>query len=233
VSVREQSLRAIAMIQPPEILVAFTAGLQDANSDIRKVASGGWMKAASIPEEIIPVLVVALSDPEVQVRANAAHALARLDSLPAEAIPLLVACTADPSDGLRMTAAMALKAAPPGATGEAMRHLLEDANVRIRLIAASSVLAADPGHARAGAVLVQALGDPSLRIRKAALELVESLGTNGAAFLEVLKERAGLEEDAELREVGARLAQLLPILLDVALQPPAANDDLPAREARP
>ncbi|HKI30664.1 MAG TPA: HEAT repeat domain-containing protein [Gemmataceae bacterium] len=200
VSVREQSLRAIAMIQPPEILAAFTAGLQDANGDIRKVASGGWMKAASIPEAIIPVLVVALSDPEAQVRANAAHALARLDSLPAEAIPLLVACTADPSDGLRMTAAMALKAAPAGATGEAMRHLLEDANVRIRLIAASSLLAADPGDARARVVLVEALGDPSLRVRKAALELVESLGTNGVAFLEVLKERAGLEEDAELRD---------------------------------
>src|ERR1700736_139795 len=41
-SVREQAMRAIAMIQPPETLAAFTSGLEDANGDIRKVASGGW-----------------------------------------------------------------------------------------------------------------------------------------------------------------------------------------------
>jgi HEAT repeat protein len=207
VSVREQAMWAIAMIQPPEILPAFAAGLKDVNGDIRKVASGGWMKAASIPEEIIPDLVVALRDPETQVRANAAHALARLDALPSEAIPLLVACTADPNDGLRINAALALKVVPPGASGEAMQRLLEDANVRIRLIAASSLLAGGPGDARAGAVLVEALSDPALRVRKAALDLVESLGTGGAAFLEALKERHGAEEEEELREVLAQLIE--------------------------
>ncbi len=199
VSVREQALRAIAMIQPPEILVAFAAALKDPNGDIRKVASGGWMKAASIPAEIIPDLIVALSDPEVQVRANAAHALARLVSLPAEAVPLLVACTADPSDSLRLTAAMALQAAPAIATGDVMERLLGDANLRIRLIAAGSVLGGDPENGRAGAVLVEALSDPSRRVRGAAIVLVESLGTNGIAFRDVLQNRAAQEQDAELR----------------------------------
>ena len=73
VSVREQAMRAIAMIQPPETTQAFAAGLKDACGDIRKVASAGWMKAAAIPEEAIPALVEALRDPEVQVRANAAQ----------------------------------------------------------------------------------------------------------------------------------------------------------------
>src|SRR5205085_2616626 len=91
--------------------------LQDTSSDIRKVASGGWRKALSIPEEVIPVLVEALRDAEVQVRANAAHALARLDSLPAEAIPLLIACMADPNDGLRMNAGLGLE-------GEELRDAL-------------------------------------------------------------------------------------------------------------
>ena len=95
VSVREQAMRAIAMIQPPETTQAFAAGLKDACGDIRMVASAGWMNAASIPEEAIPALVEALRDPEVQVRANAAHALARLDALPAAAVPLLIECTAD------------------------------------------------------------------------------------------------------------------------------------------
>ncbi len=181
VGVREQAMRAIAKIQPPETLAAFTVGLDDADGEVRKVASGGWMNAASIPEEVIPLLVRALRDPEVQVRANAAHALARLDALPAEAIPLLIACTADPDDGLRINAALALELAPPAA--EAMRHLLEDANVRVRLVAARSLLCADPGDARAGAVLLEALADADPRARKAALGLAESLGPAGAAFL--------------------------------------------------
>jgi HEAT repeat protein len=191
--VREQAMRAIAMIGPPEILAAFTAGLTDPNSDIRKVASGGWMKADSIPEEVIPLLIVALRDPETQVRANAAHALNRLDSLPTEAIAPLIACPADDRDDLRINAAMALQKAPPGVVAESMQHLLEDANVRVRLIAARSLLHADAGNARAGAVLLEALDDPAPRVRKAALEGVESLGTAGTAFLEGVKQREGLE----------------------------------------
>ena len=114
VSVREQAMRAIAMIQPPETTQAFAVGLKDACADIRKMASAGWMNAAAIPDEAIPALVEALRDPEVQVRANAANALARLDAIPAAAIPLLIECTADANDGLRMNAAMALKLAPAG-----------------------------------------------------------------------------------------------------------------------
>jgi HEAT repeat protein len=209
VSVREQAMRAIAMIQPPEILAAFTLGLKDANADIRKVASGGWMKATSIPEEVIPALVMALRDPETQVRANAAHALARLDALPADAIRLLIACTADPSDGLRLLAALALKLAPATATSEAMHHLLEDGNVRIRLIAASSLLAAAPDDASAGDVVTAALSDPVRRARQAALDVVGSLGTDGRRFLEALKNREELEEEEELRAVLARLLHQL------------------------
>jgi HEAT repeat protein len=203
--VRAQALRAIALIQPPETAQAFTLGLTDASADIRKVASGGWRKAASIPEEVIPALVETLRDPEPQVRANAAYALARLDALPAEAVPLLIQCTAEPSDGLRMNAAMALKLAPPGAVGEAMEHLVGDPNLRARLIAASCLLAADPAHARASAVVAEALGDPAPRVRKAALELVESLGAGGETFVEGLKQRGGLEEEPEVRATLARL----------------------------
>ena len=112
VSVREQAMRAIAMIQPPETTQAFAAGLKDACGDVRKVASAGWMNATSIPEEAIPALIEALRDPEVQVRANSAHALARLDVIPAEAIPLLIECTADANDGLRMNAATGAQAGP-------------------------------------------------------------------------------------------------------------------------
>jgi HEAT repeat protein len=209
VSVREQAMRAIARIQPPETAKALAAGLTDACGDIRIVASAGWMNAASIPEDAIPALVEALRDPELQVRANAAHALARLDPLPAEAIPLLIECTADVHDGLRMNAALALKRAPADAVGEIMQHLVADANARVRLIAASFLLAAGLGNAEAGAVLVGALGDPALRVRQAALELIESLGPGGAAFLEDLEQRDGLEGEPELRDALARVIERL------------------------
>jgi HEAT repeat protein len=208
-SVREQALRAIAMIQPPETTQALAADLKDACGDIRVVASAAWMKAAAIPEEAVPALVDALSDPEVRVRANAAHSLARLDPLPAAAIPLLIECTADANDGLRMNAVTALKAAPAGAVGEAMQHMVADPNSRVRLIAASFLLAAGLGNAEAGAVLVEVLSDPTPRVRKAALELVESLGPGGSEFINALKDRDGLEGEAELRGTLTRLIERL------------------------
>jgi HEAT repeat protein len=204
VTVREQAMRAIAMIQPPEAGTAFGSGLKDADGEIRKMASAGWMKAAAIPEEVIPALVEALRDPEVQVRANAAHALARLDALPAAAVPLLIACTADANDGLRMNAALALKLATGSDVTEAMAHLIEDASPRVRFIAASALLPLSPDHARAGAVLVETLSDATVRLRQAALDLVKSL-RGGAAFLEVLRLRANLEEEPELRKALVQL----------------------------
>src|SRR4029453_7356055 len=104
----------------------------------------------------------AADGPGVVVRASAAHALARLDPLPAEAISLLIECTADAHDGLRMNAAMALRVAPAGAVGAVMQHLVADPNSRVRLIAASFLLSAGQGNTGAGAVLVEALGDPAL-----------------------------------------------------------------------
>jgi HEAT repeat associated with sister chromatid cohesion len=124
-----------------------------------------------------------------------------------------------------MNAALALKVAPPGATGEAMQHLVEDANVRVRLIAASSLLAADPGNAKAGAVLAEALRDPAPRVRNAALELVGDLGTGGAAYLEVLKKCHELEGEAESRDVVARLIERLEI--------PGQDGSLPQRPDTP
>ncbi len=194
VSVREQAMRAVAMIQPPETTQAFAVGLKDASANIRTLASAGWMNAAAIPDESIPALVEALRDPEVQVQSNAANALARLAAIPAEAIPLLMECTADANDGLRMNAAMALKLAPAGAVAELMHYLVADPNSRVRLIAAGSVLSEELSDTTAGDVLVDALGDSALRVREAAMDLFESLGNGGTAILESLRECDGTEE---------------------------------------
>jgi HEAT repeat protein len=206
--VRDQAMRAIARVQPPETAQAFLIGLRDASADIRKVASGGWIKAA-IPEEVVPALVETLRDPETQVRANAAHALARLESVPAEAADLLAACAADPSDSLRLHAAMALQRAPVAAAAPTLALLLEDTNVRVRLVAAGGLLAAEPTEARAVAVLTEAVDDAAPRVRRAALELIEALGERGLDFLPALKKRDTVEEDPEIRQILARLTERL------------------------
>ena len=200
VSVREQAMRAIAMIQPPETTEAFAAGLKDACGDIRMVASAGWMNATAIPEEAIPALVEALRDPEVQVRANCRARPGPARRHPGRGHPaahrVYGRCQRRPADERGDGA----QAGPAGAVVEVMQHLVADPNSRIRLIAASSLLSAEPGNTKAGAVLMEALEDPASRVREAALDLLESLGTGGAALLEDLKERA--EADGDNPEPG-------------------------------
>ena len=157
-------MRALVMIQPPEGVEAFEAGLTDPTAEVRVIASAGWMKAAAVPATAGPALVEALRDPEAQVRANAAHALARLDELPSEAVPALRECASDPNDGIRLNAALALRLAPPAAVADLMDHLLDDPSVRVRLVAAGAVLGADSANARAAAVVLAAADDPSPRV---------------------------------------------------------------------
>lgn len=198
-AVREQALRAVVLIQPPEAVQAFSVGLKDAQEEIRKLASAGLMKAEAIPAEIVPDLIEALRDPEIQVRSNAAHALARLNPVPPPAIPLLVQCTADADDGLRMNAVLALKAASPEAVGGLASRLIEDPNLRIRLEAARLLLAGDPADPAAGKVLREALAAPALGYRKAAVELIESLGPRATLFLEACQEQIAVEVEPEVR----------------------------------
>jgi HEAT repeat protein len=170
--VREQAMRALVMIQPPEAAEGFAFGLADPTTEVRLVASAGWMKAASVPATAGPVLVEALRDPEPQVRANAAHALARLDELPTGAVSALRECASDPNDAVRLNAALALRLAPSGEVADLMNHLLDDPNVRVRLVAAGAVLGANPADARAAAAVVAAADDPNPRVRQAVEELL-------------------------------------------------------------
>jgi HEAT repeat protein len=211
VNVREQAVRTLAVIQPPEAAAAFIAGIRDADAEVRKVAAAGWMLATTVPPDAAPGLVEALTDPEVQVRANAAHALARLKDLPHEAVPLLLECLADASDGLRLNAALALERAPAEEVGPALTQLLDDPNLRVRLIAAGRVLAADVTDARAIAAVTEALAAPAPRLRSAAAALIETLDNPETTFGSVLRERVSVEPDRTLREqlqrlLGARAA---------------------------
>lgn len=208
-TVREEALRAVAMVQPPQAAEALSEGMRDGSAEVRRVASAGWMRATAVPESAVPYLVEALRDPEVQVRANAAHALARLDELPPEAVPLLTDCAADPNDGLRLNAVVALRESAPAAAAALLPALIDDPNTRIRLLAAGAALAADDPPPEAAAVVRAALADSALRLRKLAVDVLASLGDRAAPFRDALRQQLDDEENAELRaamgDVVARL----------------------------
>ncbi len=197
VGLREEAMRALAIAQPPEAVEAFASGLRDAEPQVRKLASAGWRKAATVPEEAVPALIEALHDPEIQVRANAAFALGRLDPVPAEAVPLLAECAAHDDAGLRLYAAIALQSAPGGAATDALHPLLDDPNPRVRLIAARRVLAENPTDPGAIAAVADALADSSPGIRKAALDLVDAIGP-ATAVLESVRARIERETDPDV-----------------------------------
>jgi HEAT repeat protein len=144
--------------------------------------------------------------------------------VPDQAIPLLVECTADPDDGLRMNAVLALKAAAPEAVSQVVSRLIDDPNLRIRLVAANFLLVENPAEPRAGAVLVEALAEPAAGLRKRAMEAVESLGPQAADFLKVYQERLEVEVEPETR------GQLVEMVERLTLQP---TGDGEAAEAEP
>jgi HEAT repeat protein len=205
--VREQAIRAIALIQPPEAGEAFIKGLRDPRADVRVIASAGLIKAPKIPPEAAPALIEALRDPEVRVRANVERVLSRLDALPAEAVELLAVCATDADDAVRLGAVLALRKAPQdGVVLMALHQLLTDANPRLRLLADETLLKSNPSDAEAIAVLVASLADSSPRIRRTALELAASIG---AALLGELRRRADVETDPEVCELLADVIEHL------------------------
>jgi HEAT repeat protein len=108
-----------------------------------------------------------------------------------------------------MNAAVALAGGPRGAAADTLRHLIEDPNSRIRLVAAGAVLAAAPDDLPAGEVVRAALSDPALRLRRVALDAVSALGPHGVSFLDAVRGRADVEEDSAVRAAAGELAARL------------------------
>jgi HEAT repeat protein len=210
-SLREQAMRAIAMVQPSEIAQAFAIGIRDSSPHIRMVASAFWIKSEKVPEEAVAALVDSLRDPEIQVRINAAQALSRLEQLPSKAIALLVTCTEDANDNLRLHAAVALQKAPPAAVSKTMRTLVADPNIRVRLIAAGNLLTSQ-GMLPAGVSIVkESLADASASVRNAAMQLIESLGSNSISLLQFLQKMGSTVPEGEQDPATASGAVTSPV----------------------
>jgi len=146
VELRHAAMRALAILQPDEALPAFVGGLRDADAEVRKMAAAGLQKAGRVPDDGLDTVVEALRDPDIRVRTTVAMVLGRFDPMPASAIPGLSENAADADDGLRLAVAVALRAAGPAAPAAVLEGLLRDATLRVRLAAASALLADDPDH---------------------------------------------------------------------------------------
>jgi HEAT repeat protein len=205
--VRENALRALALVQAPEAATAFRAGLTDPRAEIRKIASAGLMKLQTISEDAFPEVIQGLRDPESRVRANAAGILAKQKTLPDEAVPELLECLSDPEDAVRLNTALALRKAALPKLSAAFEPLLADPNPRVRLLAADLLLIGDPSHMQANQVVRESLADPAPRLRRMALELAGVLSAAVPELLEALRERVRVEEDPELSDLAAQLLE--------------------------
>jgi hypothetical protein len=119
---------------------------------------------------------------------------------------------------------MALKNGPADQVRDTFEHLIEDPNVRVRLLAASFLLPQDPEHSQARAIVKEALAGPSPRVRSAALEVIASLGPRGVTWLGPLTERGRLEENEEVRDALGGLIEDLRALVPTGLAAEAQHD---------
>ncbi len=177
------------------------------------MASAGLMKSGDrTTRRSLPQLTDAARDPEVQVRAQrgaftwpGSTCCSSADAV-ADA---LIECTVDPRDDLRMNATLALCKAPAARVSDLFAQRVGDPNPRIRLIAARFLLMQDPANAEATAVVTAALVDADHRLRKSAIDLIDSLGSQGAGWGDALRQQVLLEEEPGLRESLSQLLERL------------------------
>ena len=153
----------------------------------------GCKKAGRVPDDGWDAVVEALRDPDIRVRTTIASLLGRLDPVPPSAIPGLAENAAAGDDGLRLAAAVALRAAgpaAPAAPAAVLDDLLRDATLRVRLAAASAVLANNSDPPEAHNAVREALADANPRIRELGHALVEPLGRGRAPALATWKRHA-------------------------------------------
>lgn len=201
--VREQALRTLLQVEPPELLGACLAALHDADEGVRRLASAGLVLAAPLPNDALPPVVEAMKDSDAQVRSNLAMVLAKQEQLPIGVLPSLLRALEDPDDGLRLNALRALQESPEHLVA-VLPRLLADPNGQVALLAASCWLRHDPRSVEAGALLEKALTADVVRDRRHAVETLERLGGEGQRFREAVARQLQVETEPDLREAMTR-----------------------------
>ena len=204
--VREAAMRALAVLQLPESVGAFVAGLRDDEAEVRKIASAGLLKANQVPDDDVATVIEALRDPETRVRTNAATVIGRMDPIPSQAIPYLIESAVESDDdGLRLAATLALRNADSAVPQDIMRRLLQDKNQRVQLAAAAALLHTDAADALVETIIWTALVDTNWRVREIAISMLEFHPEAVTAYRRDLELWVVKESDQSLRERVERL----------------------------
>ena len=204
--VREAAMRALAVLQLPESVGAFVAGLRDDEAEVRKIASAGLLKANKVPDDDVATVIEALRDPETRVRTNAATVIGRMEPIPNQAIPYLIESAVESDDdGLRLAATLALRNADSAVPPDIMRRLLQDKNQRVQLAAATALLHTDAADALVETIIWTALVDTNWRVREIVISMLETHPEAVEAYRRDLELWVTKESDPLLRERVERL----------------------------
>lgn len=191
--VRQQAALSLGKLEEPEAAVELLPLLDDEDPKLRFVALRALGQIRN--PDVVPRLIPFLADRTKELRFAAAEALAGVRA-PAAVRPL-VGVLSDPDRNLRRTAAEALGAIADPQALPALLAALEDAHWSVRCAAAAAL-----GQLRSGKAteaLLRRLADEDATVRRAACAALGEIGDARAA------------------------PRLMPLLLEPALQAPAAE----------
>ncbi len=204
--VQREAIRTLGQIGPrasdaaPDLIRAFHRG----DTGVRSAALHALARMKLKSAEAAGVIVSALDDPEDRIRADAASALNQLRADVDAAIPALTRGLHDPHERTRQSAVWALGSmgAKASAAGPALIDVLRNDHQRVRAAAASALGRLGEQADFAIPPLMEALNDPYPGVRRAAAGALARLKALSA--LPVLRQVAGADYDADVREAAAR-----------------------------
>jgi HEAT repeat protein len=177
-AVRDRAARALGDRREPDAIPALAAAI-DAGRGGRGAV---WALTQFDDPRLVAPLASALSDPDATARALAAGKLAGLGDR--GAVPALVAALRDSDPHVREEAARALgRLGDPTALDPLLDALQSDAGDHVREEAATAVGTLGAADRRAADLLLAALGDRHVMVRRAAAEALVALGAGAQARL--------------------------------------------------
>jgi len=233
--VRVASARALGQMGSlaTEAVPALNQAISDDDHAVRFAAYDAILKVAPAEVDQIEVLVEMLRTGDAGERARAARVLTKIGPNAGEAVPALMEALQDDFGQVRVDAAVALGAmgavARP-ATAALMKVLKsEDTALHMSVQGALYNLWRESSGRIPG--VLEALSDSNEDVRLRALQVIQRLGPRGLWAVPAL--RAALDEDGGevrwqaalvLASLGVESGAVLPVLMEVLLEPEPADD---------
>jgi HEAT repeat protein len=198
-AIRDRAARALGDRRDPRAVPALAAAMAGGRGGRGVV----WALTQFDDPALEAALVAALAEPDATARALAAGRLADVGG--SDAVPALLAALDDDDDHVREEVARALGLlADPAAFRPLIAAVRDDPGAHVREEAATAVGALGADDPAAVAVLVDALSDGHVAVRRAAAEALARMGPAAQARLRALA--SGPRSDARDAAAGALAA---------------------------